>query len=122
VLGSIMAGFPFPSEAQDEGSASAWESSAVPVPVPPEFRTLAGCFHQDMLLEGSTEAQWITDALECLDKSEERVVKQFLTELLRRNPEGNVLQALWYSTAADWSFPHDEELRGFLAMIRDAIQ
>ena len=89
--------------------------------VPAEFRHLARCFHQDMLLEASTEAGWIANALQCLDRSEQRVVKQFLTELLRRNPDGKVLQDIWSGTAPSWDFPHDEELRGFLAMVRDAI-
>ena len=90
--------------------------------VPAEFRQLARCFHQDMLLEGSTKAEWIANALRCLQKPQQRAVKQFLTEFLRGNPDGKALQALWNSTAADLYFPHDEELRGFLAMIRDAIQ
>jgi hypothetical protein len=90
--------------------------------VPAEFRHLAQCFHQDMLLEGSTEAEWIANALRCLQKPQQRVVKQFLTELLRGNPDGKVLQEIWSGTAPSWDFPYDEELRGFLAMIRDAIQ
>ena len=90
--------------------------------VPAEFRQLARCFHQDMLLEASTEAGWIANALQCLGQREQLVVKQFLTELLRARPDGKVLQALWNGASPNWAFPHDEELRGFLAMIRDAIE
>jgi hypothetical protein len=90
--------------------------------VPAEFRHLAQCFLQDMHLDASTEAEWITAALRRLDKPQQLVVKQFLTKLLRTNPDGKVLQAIWNGTDPNWGLPDDEELRGFLAMIRDAIQ
>ena len=90
--------------------------------VPAEFRHLAQCFHQDMHLDASTEEEWIANALRCLGRPQQLVVKQFLAEFLRGHPDGRLLQEVWNGTEPNWGFPHDEELRGFLAMIRDSIE
>jgi hypothetical protein len=90
--------------------------------VPAEFRHLAHCFHQDSDLEASSAEEWIAYALRFLRKEQQIVVKRFLAELLRGNPTGAELQAVWEGTGPDWGFGDDEELRVFLAMIRDAIE
>lgn len=89
--------------------------------VPDEFKHLAHCFHQDSDLEASTAEEWIANALEFLRKPQQRVVKEFLTELLRGNPTGPELQEIWNGTGPDWGFGDDRELRVFLTMIRDMI-
>jgi hypothetical protein len=88
---------------------------------PREFVHLAHCFHQDMFLNASTEEGIVANALRCLRKPEQLVVKGFLTELLARNPAGAELQGIWNATGPDWGFPDDEGLRKFLTMIRDKI-
>ena len=86
---------------------------------PPEFTHLAHCFHQDMFLEASTEEGIVGNALRCLTKPQQQIVKGFLTELLARNPTGAELQDVWNNTGPDWGIPNYEGLRRFFAMIRD---
>jgi hypothetical protein len=78
--------------------------------------------HQDVDLEVSTADELALYLLTFLRPQQQVVVKRFLTDLLRRNPDGNLLQHVWNGTNPDWDFGDDEELRTFLTMIRDAIK
>ena len=86
---------------------------------PPVFTHLAHCFHQDMFLEASTEEGIVGNALRCLTKPQQQIVKDFLTDLLARNPTAGELRSIWNKTRPNWGFPNDEGLRRFFAMIRD---
>jgi hypothetical protein len=92
--------------------------------VPAEFRHLAHCFHQDIMLTlgPTTEEGLVTHLLGFLQQSDQLVVKHFLTELLERNPSGAELQEIWQAAGPDWDFPDDRGLRKFLTMVRDMIE
>lgn len=90
------------------------------MPVPEEFRYLAHCYHQDITFFVSTQEEFVAYGLKCLQPAEKIIVKQFLTELLARNPDLEELHEMWNSVGPDWDFEGDD-LRLFLTMIRDRI-
>lgn len=90
--------------------------------LPQEFKHLAQCFYQGSAKEISSPEEWVALALEHLNKKQRAVVKQFLEELLSRNPSGAELQQIWRDTGPDYDFPNDEHLRGMLTLIHDMIR
>jgi hypothetical protein len=90
---------------------------------PTEFRRLAQHFHQDIdiTLGPTTPEGLVAHLLRTLRRHQQLVVGQFLSELLKSNPSGDHLQAIWNSAGSDWGFEDSEELRAFLALIRDMI-
>ena len=92
---------------------------------PPEFHRLAELWHMDFFLDDMpddpTEAGIVTTLLAQLTGPEKHAVKQFLTDLLKRNPSDAELEEMWQATRADWLFGDPRGLRKFLQMIRDEI-
>ena len=94
----------------------------MPISVPEDFRYLVRLFHQDIHLFVSTEKELARYLVEGLNPHQKMVVKEFVSSLLDREPDGEELQELWESCSPDWSFGDAEELRKFLAMTRDGIE
>lgn len=86
------------------------------------FRKFTLGFRQGTLEEGITEEQWIGDALNFLEASEQQAVKTFLTELLARDPSGPELQKVWNESSASYLVADDDELRSFLRLIVALIE
>lgn len=89
--------------------------------IPEDFKYLSMCFHQDIMHFVSTEEEFVAHGLKFLQPSQKTVVEQFLTEVLKMNPDIEELQAIWESTGPNWGF-EGEGLRIFLTMIRDQIE
>jgi hypothetical protein len=64
------------------------------VKTPPEFQKLVSAFYQGSRREVSDNREWIAMALQHLDHGGKLVVKQFLAELLRKEPGEAELQKL----------------------------
>jgi len=90
--------------------------------VPPAFKKLCGCFHQDVGLDGSMPEEWIAFARRHLSENEKIIVKQFLVELLNGSQDSAQLQRVWFGSGAEIYFPDDQHLRSFLTLIRDMLQ
>lgn len=89
--------------------------------IPDEFRYLVLCLHQDIDREASSEEELVSVLLEFLNSDKKAVVRSFLADLLSRNPSGAELQQMWQDCEPDWSIRKDEDLRHFLAAIRDRL-
>ncbi len=89
--------------------------------IPDEFRYMVMCIHQDIDREASNEEELITVLLEFLNADRKAAVRSFLTDLLSRNPSGEELQEMWHDCEPDWGIGGDENLRHFLATIRDRL-
>lgn len=90
--------------------------------VPEEFKRLAQGFYQGSRERFATSEEWIASAINRLDSKQKAVAKRFITDFLRMTPSAADVQRVWESTVADYHFGRDEhEMRGFLAMIRDAL-
>ncbi len=90
--------------------------------VPEEFKHVAQCFYQGSAQEVSSEKEWIALALRNSRRKHHVVVKQFLAELLARNPSGADLRRIWAEAGPDYMFPDDEHLRSILILMRDMIE
>jgi hypothetical protein len=90
--------------------------------VPAEFKRFAEGFYQGSDSEYATPEEWIASALMRLDSAQKRIVKQFLLELLKNNPDEAELQRIWSSTAADYYIAGNNGLRSFFMVIRDMIE
>lgn len=92
---------------------------------PPEFFRLARAFRLENSDGVKDQRDWITAALRHLDPSCRRLVKQFLTDLLRQNPDEAELQELWTSARSNYHVVGrhgNDGVRTFLTMIRDHIE
>jgi hypothetical protein len=95
------------------------------VKAPAEFYRLARAFHPDSRIDVKDEHEWIASALRHLDPPGRYAVKQFLTDLLRQNPDEAELQKLWNSAGSNYYIvgKHGNDgVRHVLTMIRDQIE
>jgi fructose-1-phosphate kinase PfkB-like protein len=86
--------------------------------IPPEFRYLVACFHQDSLEGVVNEQQWIATAIEFLSKPQKQVVRGFLDDLLAGDVSNADLTRIWESSDPDFIIPNEVELRQFLTLVR----
>ena len=89
---------------------------------PPAFHKLCHYFFQDIDLAFSTQEEWIAFASRHLNQNEKSVVKEFVGSLLSENHGNKEIQHLWFNSGAEIYFPDVQDLRDFLALIRDRIE
>jgi hypothetical protein len=82
------------------------------------FKKLCSYFFQDIGLTYPDPKDWIPFALRHVNETDKKEIKNFLDELFERKPENKELQSIWFSTDAEVSFPHGDDLRNFLKEIR----
>jgi hypothetical protein len=63
----------------------------------------------------------IASALSKLRDHEQKVVQEFLSDLLSGKYDSATIQAMWNDTSSDFFIPDDEELISFLNLIQKEI-
>jgi hypothetical protein len=88
--------------------------------IPDEFKRLTQCFWQGSDREVTNRQEWIEKALKLCSAQQQVVIKDFLTNLLSRQPSTDELQKVWGSGGSPYGI-HDHAIRSFLEDIRDMI-
>lgn len=90
--------------------------------IPEEFKAFASLFDLQLHDQTPNEHELIAFAIKHTPSERKHVVKTYLGELLSRNPSGNELQEIWLNAGASLLIRDQDELRYFLALIRDEIR
>jgi len=89
--------------------------------IPPEFRSLVRCFHQDSIPEPFSETRWIENQIAHVPEEKRQALRVFLDEVLGLEISGAELRKIWESGDPDFLFPDDGHLRLFLRMVREQL-